>query len=98
MAIVAERRKELGGDWFCVEEKFKTRRSEMQRWGVLGKLRQRVRSGERITLACHCAPGVCHVDELAEWLMRKQEGEGGGEGEEGAGGRTRGGGRRTGNE
>ena len=73
VAIAAARRKEPGGDWFRVDEKYWTRNSEMLRWGVLGKLRLRVRSGERITLACHCAPGVCHADELAEWLMRYAE-------------------------
>ena len=75
VAIATARRDEPGGDWFRVDEKYKTRSSEMLRWGMLGKLRLRVQSGERITLACHCAPGVCHADELAVWLMRGPEGE-----------------------
>ena len=34
VAIAAARRREPGGDWFRVDEKYKTRNSEMLRWGV----------------------------------------------------------------
>ena len=63
VAIAAARRREPGGDWFRVDEKYKTRNSEMLRWGVY----------ERASLSAdpkHPVAGANADNEAAQLLTR----------------------------
>ena len=66
-----------GGSGWLVSKCYRSRRSELVRWGALVRIGERLRRGEQVVLAADSPDGRAHAEQLATWLTEWVDRSGG---------------------